>query len=112
MTTPPNRFVVGPDAQGRSAVLTARTTNVQSRRGSTGRPLWATQETPADKHDPTPATVAKPDLGETSSTRAAGLFCRALEISTLSGFPCTQTKTTAPGLPHLRARRDLTSHDT
>ena len=31
MTTPANRFVVGPDPQGRSAVLQRGLTNVQSR---------------------------------------------------------------------------------
>ena len=49
MTTPANRFVVGPDPQGRSAVLQRGLTNVQSREGFFWRAtLWATQETPVD----------------------------------------------------------------
>jgi mannose-6-phosphate isomerase-like protein (cupin superfamily) len=49
MTTQLNRFVVGPDAEGRSAVLQHGLTNVQSREGFYWRAtLWATQETPVD----------------------------------------------------------------
>ena len=49
MTIPANRFVVGPDPQGRSAVLQRGLTNVQSREGFFWRAtLWATQETPVD----------------------------------------------------------------
>jgi len=46
MTTPANRFVVGPDPRGRSAVLQRGLANVQSRDGFFWRAtLWATQET-------------------------------------------------------------------
>ena len=49
MTTPANRFVVGPDAQNRSAVLQRGLTNVQSREGFYwSATLWATEETPVD----------------------------------------------------------------
>src|ERR1700751_1068101 len=49
MTTHLNRFVVGPDHQGRSAVLQRGLTNVQSREGFYWRAtLWATEETPVD----------------------------------------------------------------
>jgi hypothetical protein len=49
MTTPANRFVVGPDSQGHSAVLLRGLTNVQSHEGFFWRAtLWATQETPVD----------------------------------------------------------------
>ena len=49
MTTPANRFVVGPDSQGRSAVLRQGLTNVQSREGFYWRAtLWATEESPVD----------------------------------------------------------------
>ena len=42
MTTPANRFVVGPDAQGRSAVLQRGLTNVQSQEGFYwSATLWA-----------------------------------------------------------------------
>jgi mannose-6-phosphate isomerase-like protein (cupin superfamily) len=52
MTTPANRFVVGPDPQGRSAVLQRGLTNVQSReRLHWSATRWATEETPVDKHD-------------------------------------------------------------
>jgi len=51
MTTHPNRFVVGPDPDDRSAVLQRGLTNVQSHEGFFWRAtLWATQETPVDKH--------------------------------------------------------------
>ena len=39
MTTPANRFVVGPDSQGRSAVLQQGLTNVQSREACLQGPL-------------------------------------------------------------------------
>ena len=49
MPTHVNRFIVGPDPDGRSAVLQRGLTNVQSREGFYWRAtLWATQETPAD----------------------------------------------------------------
>ena len=44
-----NRFVVGPNAENRSAVLQRGLTNVQSREGFYWRAtLWATQESPVD----------------------------------------------------------------
>jgi hypothetical protein len=80
MTTPANRFVVGPDPQGRSAVLQRGLTNVQSReRLHWSATLWATEETPVDN------TIAgdrsqTPNLGESIQPLPNGLICRALEI--------------------------------
>ena len=72
MTTPANRFVVGPDPQGRSAVLQRGLTNVQSReRLHWSATLWATEETPVDN------TIAgdrsqTPDLGESIQPLPSG----------------------------------------
>jgi quercetin dioxygenase-like cupin family protein len=80
MTSPANRFVVGPDSQGRSAVLQRGLTNVQSREGFYWRAtLWATQETPADNS-------IDGDRSQTDGLDASrepfpnGMICRALEI--------------------------------
>jgi hypothetical protein len=79
MTTPANRFVVGPDSQGRSAVLQQGLTNVQSRDGFYwSATLWTTQETPVDN------TIAG-DRSQTPGLEGLepfpnGLICRALEI--------------------------------
>jgi quercetin dioxygenase-like cupin family protein len=93
MTTPANRFVVGPDPQGRSAVLHRGLTNVQSReRLHWSATLWATEETPVDN------TIAgdrsqTPDLGESIQPLPNGLICRALEIESGAGFPMHHTDT-------------------
>jgi hypothetical protein len=99
MTTPANRFVVGPDAQGRSAVLQRGLTKVQSQEGFYwSATLWATEETPVD-NTITGDRSQTPDLGESLQPLPNGLICRALEISPGAGFP-----------RHLRARRDLPRH--
>jgi hypothetical protein len=93
MTTPANRFVVGPDPQGRSAVVQRGLTNVQSReRLHWSATLWATEETPVDN------TIAGdrsriPDLGESIQPLPNGLICRALEIEPGAGFPMHHTDT-------------------
>jgi hypothetical protein len=71
------RYVVGPDAQGRSAVLATEPTNVQSKVGFFWRAtLWATEESPADN------TVEGDRATEVSTREPApnGLIYRALEI--------------------------------
>jgi quercetin dioxygenase-like cupin family protein len=93
MTTPADRFVVGPDPQGRSAVLQRGLTNVQFReRLHWSATLWATEETPVDN------TIAgdrsqTPDLGESIQPLPNGLICRALEIEPGVGFPTHHTDT-------------------
>ena len=80
MTTPANRFVVGPDSQGRSAVLQQGLTNVQSREGFYWRAtLWATQETPVGNTIDGDRSQT-PGLGARREPFANGLTCRALEI--------------------------------
>src|ERR1700739_1960668 len=80
MTTHPNRFVVGPDPDGRSAVLQQGLTNVQSREGFYWRAtLWATQETPVDNTIDGDRSQT-PGLGARREPFPNGLICRALEI--------------------------------
>jgi quercetin dioxygenase-like cupin family protein len=92
MTTPANRFVVGPDPQGRSAVLHRGLTNVQSReRLHWSATLWATEETPVDN------TIAG-DRSQTPGLEGLepfpnGLVCRALEIPPGAGFLMHHTDT-------------------
>jgi quercetin dioxygenase-like cupin family protein len=91
VTTRVNRFVVGPDAQNRSAVLQRGLTNVQSEGLFWSATLWVTQETPVDN------TVA----GDRSQTPGLeelepfpnGLVCRALEIPPGVGVPMHRTDT-------------------
>ena len=93
LTTHVNRFVVGPDPQGRSAVLERGLTNVRSQEGFYwSATLWATEETPVDN------TIADdrsqtPGLGESLQPLPNGLICRALEISPGAGFPMHHTAT-------------------
>src|SRR6201997_3332472 len=93
MTTTANRFVVGPDPQGRSAVLQRGLTNVKSReRLYWSATLWATEETPVDN------TIAgdrsqTTDLGESLQPSPNGLICRALEIEAGAEFPLHHTDT-------------------
>jgi quercetin dioxygenase-like cupin family protein len=93
MTTPANRFVVGPDSQGRSAVLQRGLTNVQSREGLFwSATLWATEETPVDNTiDGDRSQTADP--GESLQPFPNGLICRALEIEPGPGFPMHHTDT-------------------
>src|SRR6201998_1327019 len=80
MTTPANRFVVGPDSQGRSAVLQRGLTNVQSQEGFFWRAtLWATQETPVDNSIEDDRSQT-PGLGAQREPFPNGIICRALEI--------------------------------
>jgi len=80
MTTPANRFVVGPDPQGRSAVLQRGLTNVQSREGFYWRAtLWATQETPVDNSIDGDRSQTD-GLGASREPFPNGMICRALEI--------------------------------
>jgi quercetin dioxygenase-like cupin family protein len=74
------RYVVGPDKDGRSAVLTSGLANVQSREGFFWRStLWSTRETPVDN------TIEgdrsdDPELGASREPFPGGMLCRALEI--------------------------------
>src|ERR1700751_1214641 len=92
MTTPANRFVVGPDSQGRSAVLQRGLTNVQSREGLYwSATLWTTRETPVDN-------TIDGDRSRTPGLQGLkpfpnGLICRALEIPPGAGFPMHHTDT-------------------
>lgn len=92
MTTHLNRFVVGPDAQNRSAVLQRGLTNVRSQEGAFwSATLWATKETPVDN------TVAG-DRSQTPGLEGLepfpnGLVCRALEIPPGAGVPMHHTDT-------------------
>ena len=77
MATRWKRYVVGPDAHGRSAVLAEEPTNVQSREQYFWRAtLWATAETPADN------TIEGDRSADvtTREPRPGGLIYRALEI--------------------------------
>ncbi|RAX43722.1 hypothetical protein DQ354_19235 [Arthrobacter sp. AQ5-06] len=71
------RIVVGPDAEGRSAVLDTEQTNVQEEEGFFWRAtLWGTQETPADNS-------VEGDRSLDVKTREPfpnGMICRAVEI--------------------------------
>ena len=93
MTTPAYRFVVGPDAQNRSAVLQRGLTNVRAREGLFwSATLWATQETPVDNTiDGDRSQTADP--GESLQPFPNGLICRALEIEPGAEFPMHHTDT-------------------
>ena len=81
MTTHPKRFVVGPDPDGRSAVLQRGLINVQSHEGFFWRAtLWATQETPVDNTIEGDRSQT-PGLGAQREPFPNGFICRALEIS-------------------------------
>ena len=91
-TTHVNRFVVGPDPHGRSAVQQQGLTNVQSREGLFwSATLWTTQETPVDN-------TIDGDRSQTPGLEGLepfpnGLVCRALEIAPGAGFPMHHTDT-------------------
>jgi quercetin dioxygenase-like cupin family protein len=75
-----NRFVVGPNAENRSAVLQRGLTNVQFREGFFWRAtLWATQETPVDNTIDGDRSQT-PGLGAQREPFPNGFICRALEI--------------------------------
>jgi hypothetical protein len=80
MDAPANRFVVGPDSDGRSAVLAQGLANVQTEEGFFWRAtLWATQETPVDNAIAGDRSQT-PGLGAQREPFANGMICRALEI--------------------------------
>ena len=80
MTPRLNRFVVGPDAEGRSAVLDRDLTNVQTREGFYWRAtLWAAQETPVDNAIEGDRSLTA-GLGARREPFPNGMLCRALEI--------------------------------
>src|SRR5258707_15699152 len=80
MATHVNRFVIGPDARNRSAVLERGLTNVQSREGFYWRAtLWATQETPVDNTIEGDRSQT-PGLGAPREPFPNGFISRALEI--------------------------------
>jgi mannose-6-phosphate isomerase-like protein (cupin superfamily) len=82
MPAPANRFVVGPDSLGGSAVLQRGLTNVQSQEGFFWRAtLWATQETPVDNSIEGDRSQT-PGLGAQREPFPNGVICRALEIQT------------------------------
>ena len=77
MPTHANRFVVGPNAENRSAVLQHGLTNVQSREGFYWRAtLWATEESPVDNTIDGDRSQT-PGLGARREPFANGLICRA-----------------------------------
>ena len=91
MTTHVNRFVVGPDAQNRSAVLQRGLTNVQSEGTFWSATLWVTQETPVDN-------AVAGDRSQTPGLEGLepfpnGLVCRTLEIPPGVGVPMHRTDT-------------------
>jgi len=71
------RYVVGPDEEGRSAVLESEPTNIQSQEGFFWRAtLWGTKETPADNSiegDRSVDMMAREPFPN-------GMLCRAVEI--------------------------------
>jgi quercetin dioxygenase-like cupin family protein len=92
LTTHVNRFVVGADPLGRSAVRQQGLTNVQSHEGVYwSATLWATRETPVDN-------TIDGDRSQTPGLEGLepfpnGLVCRALEIEPGAGFPMHHTDT-------------------
>lgn len=78
MTARLKRYVVGPDAEGRSAVLETEPTNIQSKEGFYWRStLWATQETPVDNTVEGDRSLVP---GARREPAPGGMLCRALEI--------------------------------
>jgi len=72
-----NRYVIGDDADGHSAVLDQTLRNVQEREGYFWRAtLWATAETPADNSIP----GDRSEIGPRREPLPNGLLCRALEL--------------------------------
>jgi Cupin domain len=75
-----NRYVIGPNAQGRSAVLLRGVTNVQFHEGFYWRAtLWATQETPVDNTIEGDRALTE-GLGARREPFPNGIICRAMEI--------------------------------
>ncbi|MEV7340075.1 cupin domain-containing protein [Streptomyces sp. NPDC093544] len=72
-----NRYVIGSDENGRSAVLDDKLGNVQEREGYFWRAtLWATAETPADNSIEGDRSL----VGPRREPLPNGLLCRALEL--------------------------------
>ncbi|ABK66821.1 cupin domain-containing protein [Mycobacterium avium] len=73
-----NRYVVGPNAEGHSAILETEPTNIQSKEGFFWRAtLWATQETPVDNSIEGDRSL---DPGARRDPFPNGMLVRALEI--------------------------------
>ncbi len=115
MTPPPNRFVVGPDQDGRSAVLQHGLTNVQSREGFYWRAtLWATAETPADNGIEGDRAMVE-GLGARREPFPGGVISRALEIPPDSADVSMHEKVLAElnaevAQKHLPSAADLARH--
>jgi quercetin dioxygenase-like cupin family protein len=72
-----NRYVIGSDDQGRSAVLDSTISNVQEKEGYFWRAtLWATAESPADNSIDGDRSL----IGPRREPLPNGLLCRALEL--------------------------------
>lgn len=75
-----NRYVVGKNHEGRSAILETEPTNVQSKEGFFWRStLWATQETPVDNTIEGDRSMGE-DVGARRDPFPGGMLVRALEI--------------------------------
>lgn len=75
-----NRYVVGPNSEGRSAILETEPTNVQSRDGFFWRAtLWSTREMPVDNSIDGDRSVDG-DLGARREPFPNGMLVRALEL--------------------------------
>jgi len=75
-----NRYIVGPDAEGRSAVLEREATNVQSKEGFYWRStLWSTKEVPVDNRIEGDRSLAD-GVGARREPFPGGMLVRALEI--------------------------------
>ncbi len=73
-----HRYVVGPDAGGRSAILETEPINTQSKEGFFWRAtLWATRETPVDNSIDGDRSL---DPGASREPFPNGMLVRALEI--------------------------------
>ena len=86
MTTPANRFVVGPDPQGRSAVLQRGLTNVQSREVGWQRHAVGNRGNPGRQHDRRRA-VADTGSGREYSALAERIDLPRLGNRARAGFP-------------------------
>jgi len=119
MATHVNRFVVGPNAEGRSTVLQHGLTNVQSREGFYWRAtLWATQETPVDNSIDGDRSQTE-GLGASREPFPNGMICRAMEsritpikTSTAASWPISTKRcirSTSPAKPISPAIRACTA---
>lgn len=106
------RYVVGPDPQGRSAVLATEPTNVQEKAGFFWRStLWATKESPPDNSIDEDRSVEV----TTREPYPGGLLYRALEIPPDTQDVAAHRLTLsdlnqAVGQRHAPTEADLTRH--